>query len=91
MYENPSAGKFDPPPGPAERDRRTVPSSGRLWLLPLAVVPLAVVFLMNRPGTGERGRMALGALWLAASVIRFATSRRQRENRAEDSRTHITR
>jgi hypothetical protein len=88
-YENPSAGKFDPPPPRTERGRQTFASPSRLWLLPLALVPLAVVFLADRPGAGARSRMALPAVWLAAAVVRYAARRRRREDH-DDSPPSVT-
>jgi hypothetical protein len=91
-YENPSAGKFDPPSTAAARDRRIFPSPSRLWLLPLALVPLAVIFLSERPGGGARSRVALPAVWFAGAIVRYAVSRRKRHDRDEDSSsTTVTR
>lgn len=89
-YENPSAGKFDPPATAAERDRRIFPSPSRLWLLPLALVPVALVFLAERPGGGARSRMAVPAIWFAVAVVRYAV-RRRRQDRDDDFSTRVTR
>jgi hypothetical protein len=90
-YQNPSAGKFDPPSTAAERDTRVFQAPSRRWLLLLALVPLAVVYMAQRPDAGQLRRMALPAIWFAGGIVRYALSRRQQNDRDEGSSSTITR
>jgi len=90
MYENPSAGKFDAP-STAKQQRPTFERPSRLWLLPLAVVPLALIYMIGVPDERLRRRLIAPTLWIALAIARYALGWGKRENHDEDGPGSITR
>lgn len=99
MYENPSAGKFDPPPppGPAEASGPSTKGWLRLWPLVLTILSIAPLVL----GASARGRGgwlggAAGVLLFAAGVAEYMLERARQDARENgpapySERTSITR
>jgi hypothetical protein len=78
-YENPSAGKFGPPPGPSTQDGL---ARRRLWkVVPGALWIVAILLRDVLRIRGGRYGLITGMFFLATGIAQFVMIRKRRDER----------
>jgi hypothetical protein len=86
MYENPSAGKFDPPPQPRHTGAGHASTKPRLRWWPLFLTALTIVPLVLRDSTHQMGGWvgaAAALAWFAAGIAQYTMERARQDARDE--------
>jgi hypothetical protein len=99
MFENPSAGKFDPPPQPRHTGGEQPSTKPLLRWWPLFWTALTIAPLVLRDSTHQRGGWvgaAAALAWLVAGIALYMVERAQQDARENgpapySERTSITR
>ena len=92
-YENPSAGKFDPPPAPPGPEDASSPTGWRVIIAVLSSYPVVHLLLSVR-GRGWLSVAAIGAACLLAVlhyVVRHPDADERSDTDPYSKPTHITR